>query len=239
MSTMFPSTQPMDLSDSWPPRARPEAHRQATPSAPAAGDPAAATATDTAAPEPGYTALSSLSPSLLQDLQRFVPASPQRELLEVLAAAIRHTQPLAIDLAWGASALTLSVFPLDRMLHCPLPLADFLAHDLGTLQVLQVRPALLRPPADALRTGNAAAMAKGAGSAARYAPLGPLLWTVALRGARAALLPELAGQAAYRVAPGISLAGLDLPGTRIPTSQGPAHRAACLRALALYDGASR
>ncbi len=33
--------------------------------------------------------------------------------------------------------------------------------------------------------------------------------------------------------------GLDLPGTRIPTSQGPAHRAACLRALALYDGASR
>jgi len=196
--TMFPSTQPMDVSDSWPPGPRPAAHRQPAVSAPA--DP-----TDTAAPEPGHTALSSLSPSLLQDLQRFDPASPQRELLEVLAAGIRHTQPLAIDLAWGASALTLSVFPLDRMLHCPLPLADFLAHDLSALQVRQVRPALMRPLADAQRAGTA--------DAARYAPLGPLLWTIALRGARAALLPELAGQAAYRVAPGISLTGLDVPGT--------------------------
>ncbi len=212
---MFPSTQPMDVSDSWPPRPRPEAHRQPTPSPSESSDPATATATatGTAASEPGHTALSSLSPSLLQDLQRFDPASPQRELLEVLAACIRHTQPLAIDLAWGASALTLSVFPLDRMVHCPLPLADFLAHDLGTLQVRQVRPALLRPPADALKPGNTAALAAGASHAARYAPLGPLLWTVALRGARAALLPELAGPAAYRVAPGISLTGLDVPGT--------------------------
>jgi hypothetical protein len=162
------------------------------------GDAADAKPADTAPPEPGCTALSSLSPSLLQDLQRFDPASPQRELLEVLAAAIRHTQPLAIDLAWGASALTLSVFPLDRTVHCPLPLADFLARDLGALQVRQVRSAVPHPPADAL----------GAGSA----PLGPLLWAVALRGARAALLPELAGPAAYRVAPGVSLTGLDLPG---------------------------
>jgi hypothetical protein len=35
---------------------------------------------------------------------------------------------------------------------------------------------------------------------------------VALRGARDALLPELAGQAAYRVSPGISLGGLTVPG---------------------------
>ena len=210
---MFPPTQPMDVSDRWSPSPRPATAGQTALSTSAAHSAAADSHADALPLEPGYTALSSLSPSLMQDLQRFDPASLQRELLEVLAAGIRHTQPLAIDLTWGASALTLSVFPLNRMVHCPLPLADFLAHDLGALQVRQVRPALLRPPADGLTPGDADGPAAAGGDAARYAPLGPLLWTVALHGARAALLPELAGPAAYRVAPSVSLSGLAVPDT--------------------------
>ena len=151
-----------------------------------------------------HTALSSLSPSLMQDLRRFDEDKPQRELLEVLAAGVRHTQALAITLAWERQALlTLSMFPTDRLVHCPMVMADFLAGDLGSLQVRQVQPAALRPPGstELARIGNPAL----------YGPLGPLLWAVALRGSRDALLPELAGQAAYRVAPGISLGGLDVP----------------------------
>jgi len=164
---------------------------------------------DAALPPPrdaGHTALSSLSPSLLQDLLRFEQGAgqQQRELLEVLAACVRHTQALAIDLAWDRQALTLSVFPTDRLVHCPMPMAEFLAGDLATLQVLQVQPATLRP----LGSAEVARV----GSPANYAPLGPLLWAIALRGARDELLPELAGQAAYRVAPGIGLTGLDVPG---------------------------
>ena len=171
---------------------------------PVSRPPAAETAARPA--EPGatlHTALSSLSPSLMQDLLRFDENKPQRELLEVLAAGVRHTQPLAIALSWGRQALTLSVFPTQRLVHCPLPMADFLAHKLEAVQVRQVQPASLRPPgsAELTRIGNPAL----------YAPLGPLLWAVALRGSRDALLPELAGQAAYRVAPGISLDGLDVP----------------------------
>lgn len=177
---MFPSTQPMDAAESSGHGGQ-RSHRAA-----------------------GNTALSSLSPSLLQDLQRFDQGHAPHELLEVLAAGIRHTQPLAIDFAWGRSALTLSMFPLARAVHCPLPMADLLASDLASLQVRQVRPALLRPPVD---TAPASA-----DDASRYAPLSPLLWQTALRGARSALLPELAGQAAYRVAPGISLSGLHMPG---------------------------
>jgi hypothetical protein len=210
----------MDLSDSWPPSPQPAAMPQTVLPPSAVGGTAAASRTDTLPPEPGHTALGALSPSLLQDLQRFDPASPQRELLEVLAAAIRHTQPLAIDLAWGESTLTLRVFPLQRRVYCRLPLTDILASDLGALQVRQVRPAGLRPPDDApraliaaaLQPGSAAARQTGAGDAAHCAPLAPLLWTIAMRGARAALLPELAGPAAYRVAPDLSLSGLDLPG---------------------------
>ncbi|MES2717732.1 MAG: hypothetical protein V4795_18340 [Pseudomonadota bacterium] len=172
---MFPSTQPMDAADSRP-------------------------------LHPAHTALSSLSPSLLQDLLRFeASAGPQRELLEVLAACVRHTQPLAITLAApGRSVLVVSVFPLDRQVHCPVPLAELLAGDLAAVQVLEVQPARWRAPGstDAHRIDRPEC----------YTPLGPLLWAVALRGAREALLPELAGQAAYRVSPGISLSGLEVPG---------------------------
>jgi hypothetical protein len=182
---MFPSTQPMDAPDRWPARAQPDA------------PPAAA-------PDSVHTALSSLSPSLLQDLLRFDQDKPQRELLEVLAAGVRHTQPLAIRLAWEQQSLTLSMFPSDRLVHCPMAMADFLDSNLEALQVLAVQPATLRPPgsAELARVGNPAL----------YAPLGPLLWAVALRGSRDALLPELAGPAAYRVAPGVTLGGLEVPG---------------------------
>lgn len=184
---MFPSTQPMDAADSRPRQQRP------------------GTGTGQAS-ETAHTALSSLSPSLLQDLLRFESAGgPRRELLEVLAACVRHTQPLAITLAMpGRPALVLSVFPLDRQAHCPQPLDGLLGTDLAGLQVLEVQPARWRVP--------------GSSGGSRidrpecYTPLGPLLWAVALHGAREALLPELAGQAAYRVSPGISLGGLEVPG---------------------------
>ena len=184
--SQFPSTLPMDATDS-----RPAVVKLCASPAGRAGAPV-------------HTALSSLSPSLMQDLLRFDKDNPQRELLEVLAAGVRHTQPLAIALAWERQALTLSMFPTQRLVHCPLPMADVLAGNLDAMQVRQVQPASLRPPgsAELARIGNPAF----------YAPLGPLLWAVALRGARDALLPELAGQAAYRVAPGVTLSGLDVPG---------------------------
>ncbi len=160
---------------------------------------------DSRPPPAAHTALSSLSPSLLQDLLRFENSGPQRELLEVLAACVRHTQALAITVAApDQPPLVLSVFPTDRQVHCVLPLADVLGGNLAALQVLEVQPARWRAPrsTEAHRIDHPD----------HYAPLGPLLWAVALRGARDALLPELAGQAAYRVSPGISLGGLTVPG---------------------------
>ena len=201
---MFPTTLPMAAPDSRPPILQPNIQPIAQPITPVGAGPAGPRA---ASPAPGgqvHTALSSLSPSLLQDLLRFDQDKPQRELLEVLAAGVRHTQPLAIGLAWDRQALTLTMFPAQRLVHCPMAMADFLAGDLESLQVLQVQPATLRPPgsAEGARIGNPAL----------YAPLGPLLWAVALRGSRETLLPELAGQAAYRVAPGVTLGGLNVPG---------------------------
>ena len=151
-----------------------------------------------------HTSLSSLSPSLLQDLQRFDPRSQQRELLEVLAACLRHTQALAVALDGPRGHLTLSLFPLDSMMHCALSIDELLDSDLALQQVMGVRPASLQPPANALL--------KRLEGQRGYVPLRPLLWLTALYGARESLLPELSGQAAYRVAPSLNLAGLDVPG---------------------------
>lgn len=204
---MFPTTLPMAAPDSRPPILQPNSQPNSQPIAqPITRVGAGPAGPRAASPAPGgqvHTALSSLSPSLLQDLLRFDQDKPQRELLEVLAAGVRHTQPLAIGLAWNRHALTLSMFPTQRLVHCPMAMADFLAGDLESLQVRQVQPATLHPPgsAELARIGNPAL----------YAPLGPLLWAVALRGSRETLLPELAGQAAYRVAPGLTLGGLVVP----------------------------
>lgn len=151
-----------------------------------------------------HTSLSSLSPSLLQDLQRFDPSSPQRELLEVLAACLRHTQALAVALDGPRGRVTLSLFPLDSMMHCDLSIDELRGIDLAQLSVVGVRPASLQPPANALL--------KRLEGQRGYLPLRPLLWVTALYGARDSLLPELSGQAAYRVTPSLKLAGLDVPG---------------------------
>ena len=100
---------------------------------------------DSRPPPAPHTALSSLSPSLLQDLMRFESSGPQRELLEVLAACVRHTQALAITVAApDQPPLVLSVFPTDRQVHCALPLADVVGGNLATLQVLEVLAACVR-----------------------------------------------------------------------------------------------
>lgn len=176
-----------------------------------------------------HTALSSLNPSLLQDLLRFEPAGPQRALLEVLAACVRHTQALAITVGMpGQPLLVISVFPTDRQVHCAQPLADVLAGDLSDLDVLEVQPARWRTPGST--------EAHRIDQPALYTPLGPLLWAVALRGARQALLPELAGQAAYRVSPGLSLGGLVVPGAMASCITRLRRQTCNLRAIASWPG---
>lgn len=151
------------------------------------------------------TRLSSLSPSLLQDLQRFQREGHGSELLEVIAAALRHGKSLLIHLGLEAHVIPLTVFPVQRLAHTPMPPGALLALRLNALEVLQVEPALLEPPDSRERSL--------VGEPALYGPLGSLTWALAMRGARDMLLPELNGSAAYRVTPGADLKGLEPGGT--------------------------
>ncbi len=156
----------------------------------------------------GGTRLSSLSPSLMQDLQRFEQGSRSGvglEVLEVMAACVRHARDLLVHLQDEARVVPLTLFPTERLAHCPVPMERLLAGRLTELRVLHVEPAVLRPLGHADRAL--------VGEREHYAPLGPLLWELALRGAREDLLPEISGMAAYRIAPGVDLDGLPVSGS--------------------------
>lgn len=175
----------------------------------------------------GLTQLSSLSPSLLQDLLRFEDPSRHTEGLDVLlvlAAALRHGRDLRLHLEHDLQVLPLTVFPVNRLVHLPLSPAERDKLRLNRLRLLHVEPA----PADALRRDTA-----------QLWPLGLLLWELALRGTRDELLPQIAGHAAYRIAPGASLDGLELRGSLAMAVDRMRRDARSLRTIADWPGFDR
>ena len=149
-------------------------------------------------PEPGATTrLSSLSPSLLEDLLRFENRERGADVLEVLAACVRHGRALTAHLQCGDRVLPLTAFPRERLAYCPVDLQAMIEAQPIDLPVLQVETAVLRALGDR--------EAELIGEPQFYRPLSPLLWALALHGTRDDLLPEVAGTAVYRVSPAFDL----------------------------------
>lgn len=174
----------------------------------------------------GSTRLSSLNPSLLQDLLRF--DAPTRgeaglDLIEVMAAAVRHGRALRTQIENESRVFPLTVFPVQRQVHAPLNQAQLLALPLHQLRVLHVEPSRL----DATAEPDA------------MSPLGLLLWELALRGSRDELLPEISGLAAYRIAPGVDLERLDLSGTLAAAVARLRHQTCNVREMAAWPGFDR
>lgn len=177
------------------------------------------------------TRLSSLSPSLLDDLLRFERDGSGSELLEVLAASLRHGRDLLIHLELEGRVIPLTVFPGDRLAHCPLPPSQLLEARLNALGVMHVEPALFKPPGHGKRSW--------VNDHSQYSPLGALTWELALRGARDALLPELAGSAAYRVTPAADLQALNLSGSMAAAVVRLRRETTNLREIANWPGFDR
>ncbi|WP_372528576.1 hypothetical protein [Piscinibacter sp.] len=143
------------------------------------------------------TRLSTLSPSLFADLERFAKPGTQTELLEVLAACIRHVQPLTLILEHGPTALQLLLFPRQGLFICGIDLSALDPNTMKTLRVTHIEPTLVAAPENLGRFPRT--------DATRQYPLSPLLWRFALHGARSELLPEIAGPVMYRVSPALTL----------------------------------
>jgi hypothetical protein len=179
----------------------------------------------------GSTRLGGLSPSLLSDLQRFERQHQPGhglDLLEVLAAALRHGRSLRLQVQHDDAVLPLAVRPITREFRSPVPAGQLLALRMAELRVLSVEPA----PAE----DGAAPEAAPAAAEPHTLPLAPLLWELALRGGRSELLPEIAGIAAYRVMPGADLHLLNLAGTLAAAVARLRQNTSTLREIAQWPG---
>ncbi|MBC7735575.1 MAG: hypothetical protein H7306_27435 [Bacteriovorax sp.] len=150
------------------------------------------------------TRLALLSPSLQADLLRFEDGGSGSEVIEVMAACLRHAASLTIHLQCGDRVVPLTVFSPERLLHCPIGLGELVERHLADVRVMHVEPTPLRPPGDPRRAW--------VGASHLYHPLTPLLWGLAMRGPRCDLLPEISGPAVYRVAPALEAAELPTTG---------------------------
>lgn len=150
----------------------------------------------------GLSTHGDLSPSLREDLSRFDQHEGGAEMLEVMAACVRHGERLTMQLHCGQHVVPLTVFPQERLAYSPLPMEELLSMPMHEMRVIHIEPAALCPPHSG--DGDDSPV----GQAQLYHPLAPLLWALALRGARDALLPEISGNAAYRIAPSIDLTPL-------------------------------
>jgi hypothetical protein len=176
------------------------------------------------------TRISSLSPSLRADLFRFEQDGATSEFLEVVAACVRHNKRVTIHLQRGEHVVPLTVFPEERLVHCPVPMSQLL-EDMGALQVLHVEPAMLEPPGYET-TGPV-------GELRLHAPLAPLLWELAMNGPRAVLLPEIAGPAVYRVTPGLQLGAIAVTRTTMAAIYRLRRESATLREMSEWAGMNK
>lgn len=148
--------------------------------------------------------LSQLSPSLQADLGRFEQGGYSTETVEVVAACIRHSSRVTIYLQCASRVVPLTVFPDDRLVHCPMDMGELVERHLPALRVMHIEPAILRPPGDPQHDL--------VGEDRLHHPLTPLLWALALRGPRRELLSEIAGPAVYRVSPALDIEALPVTG---------------------------
>jgi hypothetical protein len=172
--------------------------------------------------------ISSLSPSMQADLMRFEQDGGSSEVLEVVAACVRHAKRLTIQLQCGERVVPLTVFPQERLVHCPLDMAELIEKHLSSLRVLHIEEALLRPPGD----HDPALVAEDH----QHHALAPVLWEMAMRGLRATLLPEIDGPAIYRVAPGLEIATLPVRGAVLAAILRLRRDVATLREISEWPG---
>lgn len=180
----------------------------------------------------GYTGQrESVFPTTLQVELDAVRRDPTRgDMLEVMAALLRHREAALVYLSYERLVWPMTVFPAEMIYHSPRDLLQSSEVGLRT-----VRPLLIEPPGVVL-SGHW--KSERVGAPAHYRPLAPVLWMFALKGPRRDLLSVIAGSAAYRTlrAPGSD--GLVAPGAMGAALERLGRGPVALRDLAALPGMS-
>jgi hypothetical protein len=172
-----------------------------------------------------------LPTTLLADLQQLQDDPVNGDVLEVIAACVRHREPALLYLGYGAYVWPVTIFPREFVYHSPRDVAELgTGAGLAQLSLINAEPPGVRPPGDAMHERVA--------HGERYRPLEALLWAVALHGPRPSVLSEISGRVAYKL---VSSGVRDLPSSL--GALGPAvarlrQEAAPLRDIANWPGMS-
>ncbi len=172
-----------------------------------------------------------LPTTLLVDLQQLLNDPTTGDVLEVIAACMRHREAALLYFEHRSYVWPVTLFPRDFLYHSPRDVSHMAADTaLSRLKLISAEPPGVRPPGDAMHERVA--------GADKYHPLAPLLWAVALHGPRATLLTEISGRVAYRL---VSSSAEDLPpslGALLPAVLRLRQEAASLRDIANWPGLS-
>jgi hypothetical protein len=170
-----------------------------------------------------------LPTTLLADLRQLEGRRESGDVLEILAACMRHRQSALLCLQYEDLVWPVTVFPTELVYHSPRDMALAAPSGLSALKVLSCDAPGMRPPGHWMH--------ERVGRMEHYHPLKPLLWNLALNGPRSELLSEIAGNAAYRV----TLSREDrllAPGALGPAADRLRSESASLRDIARWPGMS-
>jgi hypothetical protein len=131
-----------------------------------------------------------LPTTLVAELQRLGDEPRAADVLEVVAACMRHREAALLLFEHENVVWPVTLFPLQGRYHSPRDMALATPAGLASLALLSTEPPGVKVPGHWMHERVA--------QAEHYRPLAPLVWQLALRGPRAILLEEISGSAAYR-----------------------------------------
>jgi hypothetical protein len=131
-----------------------------------------------------------LPTTLLADLRRLDADPTSSDVLEIIAACMRHREAALLCLQHEDLVWPITLFPNERLYHSPRDMRDASVEGLARLRLASAEPPGVRAPGHWMHERVA--------QADQYRPLSPLLWAIALNGPRRTQLADIAGPAAYR-----------------------------------------
>ena len=171
-----------------------------------------------------------LPTTLLADLRNLQWDTVNGDVLEIIAACMRHHEPALLYMQHEELVWPVTLFPTQMLYHSPRDMAQASKRGLADLKVLDCEPPGVRPPGHW--------MFERVAQAEHYRPLAPLLWSIALHGPRNRLLAEIGGTAAYRALKNPADEGLVAPGALAPAVLQLRRESASLREIAKWPGMS-
>jgi len=171
-----------------------------------------------------------LPTTLLADLRRLDADPTSGDVLEVMAACMRHREPALLCLIHEDLVWPVTLFPNEGVYHSPRDMREASLTGMAGLKLATAEPPGVRPPGHAMHERVA--------QAEHYRPLVPLLWFVALNGPRRTLLADIAGPAAYRLVGASRGDRLSAPGAIGSAIERLQRNTATLREIAHWPGMS-